>query len=293
MVKGIILAGGSGTRLYPATNVVSKQLLPVYDKPMIYYSLSVLMLAGIRDLLLISTPQDIARFEDLLQDGSQWGVKIQYAVQPKPEGLAQAYIIAKDFIGSHRNAMVLGDNLFFGNDLSVLLQRAAAQKHGAMVFGYKVQDPQRYGVIQFSPDGKPVSIIEKPAKPPSKYAVTGLYFYDHRVVEFAQSLKPSARGELEITDINRCYLERGELEVVLFRRGMTWLDMGTFESMLDASLFIQTVQTRQGIKIACPEEVAYRMGYIPLEQLHRLASHIPNAYGEYLLEIASEEKSKM
>ncbi len=293
MVKGIILAGGSGTRLYPATNVVSKQLLPVYDKPMIYYSLSVLMLAGIRDLLLISTPKDIARFEDLLQDGSQWGVKIQYAVQPKPEGLAQAYIIAKDFIGSHRNAMVLGDNLFFGNDLSVLLQRAAAQKHGAMVFGYKVQDPQRYGVIQFSPDGKPVSIIEKPAKPPSKYAVTGLYFYDHRVVEFAESLKPSARGELEITDINRCYLERGELEVVLFRRGMTWLDMGTFESMLDASLFIQTVQTRQGIKIACPEEVAYRMGYIPLEQLHRLASHIPNAYGEYLLEIASEEKSKM
>ena len=289
MVKGIILAGGSGSRLYPATSVISKQLLPIYDKPMIYYSLSVLMLAGIRKILLISTPQDISRFQDLLLDGSQWGLEISYAIQPKPEGLAQAFIIGKDFIGSRRCAMILGDNLFFGNDLSVLLQKAASQKKGATVFGYKVQDPQRYGVIKFSSGGKPVSILEKPHKPPSKYAVTGLYFYDQRVVEFAENLKPSARGELEITDINQCYLERGELDVVLFRRGMTWLDMGTFESMLDASLFIQTLQTRQGVKIACPEEVAYKMGYITLEQFHALAKKIPNSYGQYLLEIALEE----
>jgi glucose-1-phosphate thymidylyltransferase len=291
MIKGIILAGGCGTRLYPATSVISKQLLPVYDKPMIYYPLSVLMLAGIKEILIISTPQDISRFQELLQDGSIWGVHFQYAIQIKPEGLAQALIIGEDFIGKARCALILGDNIFFGSDLSKLLQQAANKPSGATIFTYRVHDPERYGIIELNSEGKPLRIVEKPKNPISHYAVTGLYFYDNQAINIAKSLKPSQRGELEITDLNQRYLEKGELEVLQMRRGMTWLDMGTFDSVLEASLFIQTLQRRQGIKVACIEEIAFRMGYISLEELKKLGkSKKNNSYGNYLVEIAEEEK---
>jgi glucose-1-phosphate thymidylyltransferase len=288
-MKGIILAGGSGTRLYPATSTISKQLLPLYDKPMIYYPLSVLMLAKIKDILVISTPQDISRFEDLFHDGSQWGLHIEYAVQPKPEGLAQAFIIGEHFIGKDRCAMVLGDNIYFGNELSKLLQQASDKPNGATIFAYQVKDPERYGIVEFSPSGKPLKIIEKPIKSVSKYAVTGLYFYDNQVIEIAKSLKPSSRGELEITDINQRYLEMGSLEVLIMRRGMAWLDTGTFDSLLEASVFIQTLQKRQGIKVACIEEIAFRLGYITLENLRKMGEDKRNnSYGLYLLELVEE-----
>ncbi len=290
MVKGIILAGGCGSRLYPATSVISKQLLPIFDKPMIYYPLSVLMLAGIRDILIISTPLDTPRFEQLLGDGSKWGLRFSYAIQQKPEGLAQAFIIGKTFIGAERCAMVLGDNIFYGNELTRLLKQAATQQQGATIFAYKVNDPERYGIIEFDAHKRPLRIVEKPKQPKSRYAVTGLYFYDSRVVEIAESLKPSARGELEITDINQRYLEMGELEVKLLNRGMAWLDTGTFESLLNASLFIETIQKRQGLQIACPEEIAYLMGYIDAGQLRKLAEGMQkNIYGSYLLELLDEE----
>ncbi len=289
MVKGIILAGGCGSRLYPATSVISKQLLPIFDKPMIYYPLSVLMLAGIRDILIISTPLDTPRFEQLLGDGSKWGLRFSYAIQQKPEGLAQAFIIGKTFIGAERCAMVLGDNIFYGNELTRLLKQAATQQQGATIFAYKVNDPERYGIIEFDAHKRPLRIVEKPKQPKSRYAVTGLYFYDSRVVEIAESLKPSARGELEITDINQRYLEMGELEVKLLNRGMAWLDTGTFESLLNASLFIETIQKRQGLQIACPEEIAYLMGYIDARQLRKLAEGMQkNIYGSYLLELLDE-----
>ncbi len=282
-MKGIVLAGGSGTRLYPVTQVMSKQLLPVYDKPMVYYPLSTLMQAGIRDILVISTPQDTPRFEALLGDGRRWGLRLRYVVQPRPEGIAQAFLVGREFIGNDRVALVLGDNIFYGEALPRLLQGAAARERGATVFAYPVKDPERYGVIEFDKRGKAVGIDEKPARPKSRYAVTGVYFYDNRVVEIAAKLKPSARGELEITDVNRAYLERGELEVTPMGRGMAWLDTGTHEALLEAAHFIETIERRQGLKVACPEEIAFRMGFIDAAQLEALAKPLEkSSYGEYL-----------
>ena len=288
--KGIILAGGSGTRLYPATQAVGKSLLPLYDKPMIYYPLSTLMLAGIRDILIISTPEDCPRFEQLLGDGSRLGLNFHYAVQNKPEGIAQAFLVGQNFLGSSCCSLVLGDNIFYGHDFAKDLRLATSKMTGARVFAYRVTDPERYGVVEFDPSGKALSLEEKPAKPKSRYAVTGLYFYDNDVVSVAKSLKPSARGELEITDVNRIYLERGKLDVAVMGRGLAWLDTGTYDSLMEAALFIQTIERRQGLMVACPEEIAFRNGYISAGQLEEIGNSMKNnAYGAYLLQLLREK----
>lgn len=288
--KGIILAGGSGTRLHPVTQAVSKQLMPIYDKPMIYYPLSALMLAGLRDILIISTPQDTPRFQELLGDGAKWGMNLQYAVQPSPDGLAQAFIIGRDFIGDDHAALVLGDNVFYGHELQQLLESAHARREGATVFAYPVSDPERYGVVEFDAAGRAVSLEEKPKVPRSRYAVTGIYFYDNDVIEIAKNLKPSSRGELEITDLNRVYLERGRMSVELMGRGMAWLDTGTHDSLLEAAQFVQTIERRQGLKVCCPEEIAYRQGFIDAAQVKRLAEPLAKSgYGKYLKDMLNQQ----
>ncbi|MBA3379090.1 MAG: glucose-1-phosphate thymidylyltransferase RfbA [Chloroflexia bacterium] len=292
LTKGIVLAGGAGTRLHPLTHVISKQLLPVYDKPMIYYPISVLMLAGVRDLLIISTPEDTPRFAALLGNGQQWGVAISYASQPEPKGLAQAFVIGRDFVGHDASALILGDNIYYGQGLSKTLQRAASQPSGATVFGYYVHDPERYGVIEFDHSGTVVGLEEKPSRPKSHYAVTGLYFYDNQVLNIARDLVPSARGEYEITDVNLVYLRQGQLKVETLGRGTAWLDTGTHESLLQAGNFVQIIEQRQGLKIACPEEIAYRMGFIDAAALERLAQPLSNGYGDYLRELLEEERTR-
>ncbi len=288
--KGIILAGGSGTRLYPSTQAMGKSLLPVYNKPMIYYPLCTLMLAGIRDILIITTPDDVRKFEALLGNGGQFGIELQYEVQPKPEGIAQAFLVGESFIGTNPCALVLGDNIFYGHDLAKDLRESATKRHGARVFAYPVHDPERYGVVEFDGAGKALSLEEKPGKPKSRYAVTGLYFYDAQVVEMARALKPSARGELEITDVNKEYLKRGQLEVVVMGRGMAWLDTGTHESLMDASLYIQAIEKRQGLMVACPEEIAFRSGYITAAQVEKIGNSMKNnSYGAYLLQLLREK----